>query len=129
MDSEQKLTMIREALEEKKAHDLTVVDLQGRTLIADYFVICSGQSNIQRRSIADGVMEAMKKVGVKGVRSEGYQQGTWILVDYGDVVVHIFDPEERERYQLEDLWERVPRGPEVPVTTGVYAGRMDRPRT
>jgi ribosome-associated protein len=109
MDADKKLDLIVAACEDKKALDLEVLDLRGRTLIADYFVICSGTSKIHCRAIADGLLETMKKNGIKGVRSEGYEQGTWILLDYADVVAHIFAQEEREYYQLEDLWKRSAR--------------------
>ena len=109
MESDDKLELIRNACEEKKATDLVIMDLRGKTLIADFFVLCSGNSKIQVRAIADGLIEAMKKSGVKGVRSEGYEQGTWILLDYGDVVAHVFAQEEREYYKLEDLWRRSAR--------------------
>jgi ribosome-associated protein len=109
MNSEQKLQLVKDAMEDKKAIDLVVMDLEGKTLIADYFVVCTGTSKIHCRAIADGLLETMKKHGIKGVRSEGYEQGTWILLDYADVVAHIFSPEEREYYNLEDLWKRSAR--------------------
>ncbi|MBW3623206.1 MAG: ribosome silencing factor [Armatimonadetes bacterium] len=127
MDSEQKLKLIQDACEDKKAADLVVMDLRGKTVISDYFVICTGTSKIHCRAIADGLLETMKDHGIKGVRCEGYEQGTWILLDYADVVVHIFAQEEREYYDLEDLWtklntERAEEKPEEPV----YAGASKR---
>jgi ribosome-associated protein len=109
MESEEKLHLIKSACEDKKAIDLVVIDLRGKTLIADFFVLCTGTSKIHCRSIADGLLEVMKKNGIKGVRCEGYEQGTWILLDYADVVVHIFAQEEREFYNLEKLWSRMER--------------------
>lgn len=122
MDSEEKLSLIKEACEDKKATDMVVMDLRGKTLISDYFVLCSGTSKIHCRAIADGLLETMKKRGIKGVRCEGYEQGTWILLDYADVVVHVFAQEEREYYNLEDLWARThadaPELPEALETAG-----------
>lgn len=113
LSTEAKLKLAVTAVEDKKAIDVVVVDLQGRTLIADYFVICSGQSRIHLRAITDGLLEKMREAEVKGARVEGYEQGTWILVDFGDVVVHILSQEERDRYSLEDLWSRVERAEET----------------
>jgi len=122
MESEQKLKLIENSLEEKKAIDLVVMDLRGKTLIADFFVLCTGTSKIHCRAIADGLLETMKKNGLKGVRCEGYEQGTWILLDYADVVVHIFSQEERHYYNLEDLWARSSRIEAVEADEPVYAG-------
>jgi ribosome-associated protein len=113
LSTEAKLKLAVTAVEDKKAIDVVVVDLQGRTLIADYFVICSGQSRIHLRAITDGLLEKMREAEVKGARVEGYEQGMWILVDFGDVVVHILSQEERDRYSLEDLWSRVERAEET----------------
>lgn len=111
---EQKLEIIRAVQEDKKAQDITILDLRGKTLIADYFIICSGNSRIHIRAIADGIIEKMKSLGIKGISPEGYEAATWIVLDYGDVVVHIFAQQERELYRLEDLWQA--RGP-VMVST------------
>jgi ribosome-associated protein len=123
MESEEKLELIKDACEDKKAMDLVTIDLRGKTLIADFFVLCSGNSKIHCRAIADGLLEKMRMNGFKGVRCEGYELGTWILMDYSDIVVHVFSQEEREYYNLEDLWTRA-----VPLDTGarnepVYAGK------
>ncbi|MDQ6931322.1 MAG: ribosome silencing factor [Candidatus Eremiobacteraeota bacterium] len=81
-----------------------VIDLEGRTIIADAFAIVTGRSKIQTRSIADAITEAVKAHGFNIARTEGYGEGTWILLDAGDVIVHIFTPEQREFYNLERLW-------------------------
>ncbi|MGC8835103.1 MAG: ribosome silencing factor [Armatimonadota bacterium] len=109
LDSEGKVKVLVEAAEDKKAQDIVTLDLRGRTLIADFFVICTGQSRIHLRAIADGILEKMRDAGVKGARVEGYEQGTWILLDFGDVVAHIFAQQEREFYSLEELWSRMER--------------------
>ena len=82
-----------------------MIDLRGRTLIADYFVICSGNSNTHIKGIADGLLVDGKAEGVRKIGMEGYAQAKWVLVDYGDVVVHIFAPDERKYYDIESLWK------------------------
>ena len=128
MDSEQKLKLIEDACEDKKATDLVVMDLRGKTLIADFFVLCTGTSKIHCRAIADGLLESMKAEGIKGIRCEGYEQGTWILIDYADVVVHIFAQEEREYYNLEDLWARTARPDTAATDEPIFAGASPRKR-
>ena len=92
------------AAEEKKATDLVVLDLRKCVAFTDYFVICSGGSSRQIRAIADAVMEALASVGVKPAHIEGYERSEWILLDYFDLVVHVFAPETRAFYGLERLW-------------------------
>ncbi len=106
MESEEKLAIIQDAIDEMKALDVTVISVREQTHLMDFIVVCSGTSNIHIRSITDRIMEKMKAAGVKGIRSEGYNEARWVLVDYGDVVVNIFDPEERAYYRLEDLWQK-----------------------
>ena len=83
---------------------MEVIGLHERTLIADYFIVCSGTSNIHIRSIADGLVIDGKKEGIRKDGVEGYAEAKWVLVDYGDIVIHIFAPEEREFYDIESLW-------------------------
>jgi ribosome-associated protein len=111
---ESKKALLLAAIDEKKATDVKVLSLEGKTLIADWFIVCTGNSRIHIRAIADGALEKMKEAGIKGIRCEGYEQGTWVLIDFDEVVVHIFDQEERERYSIEDLWEKM-RQVEQPV--------------
>ena len=73
-------------------------------VIADFFVICSGTSNIHIRAIADGIMEALEKVGHRQKALEGYSEASWILLDYGDVIAHIMSEDQRDFYKLERLW-------------------------
>lgn len=105
INTEQKLELVKRLIDEKKAEDVEVIDLRNRTLIADYFVICSGNSNTHIKAIADGLLEDGRKEGLKKQHVEGYAQAKWILVDYGDVVAHIFAKEEREYYDIESLWK------------------------
>jgi ribosome-associated protein len=104
LTSEQKHAIIVAAAEDKKANYVTSLDLRGRTVIADYFVICTGTSNIHIRAIADGIMEEMEKKGHRRELLEGYSEATWILLSYGDVITHIFAETQREYYNLEKLW-------------------------
>lgn len=83
-----------------------MIDVSGRTLVTDYFVICSGNSNTHIKAIADGLLVDGKAKGVRKIGMEGYAQARWVLVDYGDVVVHIFAPEERKYYDIESLWRQ-----------------------
>jgi len=109
MTSEEKLRLVVRAADSKQARDLTVLDLRERTLMTDYFVLCSGASSTHIRTIVDSVLEAMKRAGKGGIRVEGYAAASWVLMDYGDVVVHVMEPDRRDYYQLESLWEDAPR--------------------
>ncbi len=105
IETENKLEIVKRLLESKKADAVEVIDLRERSLIADYFVICSGTSNTHIKAIADGLLSEGRDEGLKKDRVEGYTQGRWILVDYGDIVVHIMAREEREYYDIESLWQ------------------------
>ncbi|WP_256760136.1 ribosome silencing factor [Cohnella sp. WQ 127256] len=101
--SEQLLKAVLGAAEEKKAHDVVALNLQGISLIADYFVICHGNSDTQVLSIATEIRKSAELMGKK-VRLEGMDTARWVLVDMGDVVAHVFHRDEREYYHLERLW-------------------------
>jgi ribosome-associated protein len=88
----------------KKAVDLIVLDLSGLTIIADYFVICSGESTTQAKAIAEFVEQECAHKGIRLLGMEGLEYGHWVLLDYGDVIVHVFERETREYYGLEKLW-------------------------
>jgi len=96
----------REAAIEKKAEKVLSLDIRGRANFADYFVLATGRSIIQVRAIADAVVEASEERFGAPVRTEGYNDGNWILVDYGPVIVHVFTPAAREFYNLERLWAK-----------------------
>lgn len=104
MDSNIVAQKIVEILEGKKAKDVKTLNIKEITIITDYFVICSGTSSTHIKALADEVEEKMKEVNVELLRKEGYDSARWILLDYNDVVVHIFHEEEREFYNLERLW-------------------------
>lgn len=105
INTEEKLEIILKHLRKKKAENIEVVDVH-KSKVTDYFVICSGTSNTHIKTIADGLLVDGKEDGLQKVHSEGYSQAKWILVDYGDIVVHIFAAEEREYYDLESLWKQ-----------------------
>ena len=102
------------AAEDKKAIDLTVLDLRKAAGFTDYFVICSGTNPRQIRAIADAVIEALKADGTAAAHVEGYDRSEWVLLDYFDFVVHVFAPETRMFYGLERLWGSAERV-EVPA--------------
>jgi ribosome-associated protein len=91
-------------LDDMKAEDTVTIDLIGKTTIADVMVVTSGRSNRHVTSIADSTIEGLQKAGVKGVRVEGKRAGDWVLIDAGDVIVHVFRPEVRAFYDLEKMW-------------------------
>lgn len=93
-----------ELARERKARDLTVLDLKGISSATDHFVILSGTSDIQIRSIAEHLVEELKKEGTRADHVEGLDRARWVLLDYIDFVVHVFHPSAREFYQLENLW-------------------------
>ncbi len=94
---------------QKKARDIVVLEVGKLTYVTDYFLICTGTSDIQVQSLADHLKENFKKRGHTLYRMEGYREARWVLMDYGDLVVHIFQPEERAFYNLERLWDRAPQ--------------------
>lgn len=100
----EKYQLICKLLDEKKAKDITIVNIEGLTIIADKFVICSARSNTQVKALVDIVDEGMSKEGYEPLRVEGKQEGRWAVLDYGDVIVHIFYEETRKLYSLEQLW-------------------------
>jgi len=102
------LKLAIEALEERKALDGVVLDLRGLSEAADYFVVCSGTSDTHVRGMAESVVERLTAAGQRLHHVEGLAQGRWVLLDYVDVVVHIFHPAAREFYQLERLWGDAP---------------------
>ena len=97
------------AASEKKAIDLVVLDLQDIASFTDYFVITSGANERQVQAIADGVSDTLKKVGSPAARVEGYKTAEWILLDYGDFIVHVFEQKARSFYDLERLWRESKR--------------------
>jgi len=89
---------------DKKAFDILLLNIQEVSSIADYFVICSGNNSRQLQSIADAIDEELGKKGGRLLYREGVADTGWMLLDFGDIIVHIFDPKEREYYRIEQLW-------------------------
>ena len=95
---------ICKAASEKKASDIVTMDMQGLMSSTDYFVVCSANTSTQVRAIADNMEEKLEEAGVPVWHKEGYHEGEWVLLDYGDVVAHVFRQDSREYYALERLW-------------------------
>ena len=103
-EERQNVMKLLEMLDNKKAIDIIAIDVADKTIIADWFVICSGTSIIQTKAICDEVLEKYKEIGLNLRREEGYTEGRWIVLDFGHILLHIFYPEEREYYNIERLW-------------------------
>ena len=97
------------AADSKKAEDIVVLEVGPLSSVADYFFICSGSSDRQVRAIADAIEEELARHGEKPLAVEGYQKGTWVLIDSADLVIHVFDDDTRRFYDLERLWYRAAR--------------------
>ena len=103
-DAGETLRRILGSLDDMKAEDTITIDLAGKSSIADAMVVTSGRSNRHVGSIADRVIEGLKEAGVPGVRVEGMRNCDWVLIDAGDIIVHVFRPEVRAFYDLEKMW-------------------------
>jgi len=101
--------LIEKVLDDAKAEDIVTFDLAGRSSLADAMIVATGRSDRHVGAVADQVINALKDNGIPGIRSEGMQTCEWVLIDAGDVIVHVFKPEARSFYNLERLW-----GPERP---------------
>ena len=104
MDSKTFVQKICKVLSDHKGEDILSIDIREKTDIADYYVVAGGRSMTHTRSLIDHVEEEMDKLGVAPIRREGIREGRWAVLDYGDVVVHIFNDESRLFYHLESLW-------------------------
>lgn len=96
--------LLKGAAVDKNAWDLVLIDLREKTSVADYFVICEGETDRQVRAIADAMVAAAKEKNVRPLAVDGYQDATWILLDFDSVLAHVFLPGERSFYDLESLW-------------------------
>ncbi len=99
------LTVAIESLEKFKAQDIIKIDLSGKTSIADFMLIASGTSSRQIRAMAENTVTMIKKNAKVSVNVEGLNQGDWVLIDSGDIIIHLFRPEVREFYNLEKMWQ------------------------
>lgn len=98
------LEAIVKSLDDNKAEDIVSIDLSGKSAIADHMVIANGRSQRQVAALADYVQKAIKEAGFKGASVQGLEQADWVLIDAGDIIVHIFRPEVRNFYNLDKLW-------------------------
>jgi ribosome-associated protein len=114
LDRMEKLRLVTEAVVDKKAEDVVVLDVRAVSSFADTFVIATGRSDRQVQSIVDGVQEAARRHGWRSLGVEGYSEGRWVLVDLVDVIVHVFQADARENYDLERLYADAPQ---VPLTS------------
>lgn len=102
------------AAESKKANDIRVLDLRGISSLADYFLICSGSNQRQNQAIADEIEKELAARGERPHTAEGYTSADWILLDYGDLIVHVMSPQSRSFYDLERLWHHA-KAVEIPT--------------
>ncbi len=103
------LQVVYKALDDKRAEDIVILNMKNISLLADYFIICHGNSDRQIQAIAREVKEKAEENGFDVRRIEGYDSARWILIDLGDMVVHVFNKEERQFYNLERLWGDAPQ--------------------
>lgn len=94
-----------EILDNKKADEIIILDVRGLTIVSDYFIVASASNVNHVRTLAEEVQDKLGQVGLQPLRTEGMEEGRWIVLDYGDLLVHIFHAKEREFYQLERLWK------------------------
>lgn len=104
MTQNEKLKLIVKTLDRKKAESIQAIKIKDLTIIADYFIIASGNSSTQTKTLAEEVEYQMSQAGIEPDRKEGYNGSNWVILDYNDIVVHVFYKETRDYYQLERLW-------------------------
>ena len=104
MTVQERLKLIVKTLDAKKAEDIQVIEIADLTILTDYFVLATGTSSTQVKALADETEFILGEQGVRPIRTEGYQGASWIVLDYGDIVVHLFYAETRRFYSLERLW-------------------------
>jgi ribosome-associated protein len=107
MTALEKAKAAMKALDDKKASNIEIIDVSEQTSLGDYFVIASCQSTVQVRACIDEVEEQLDKEGISVLHKEGYSTGSWVLMDYGDVIVHVMQQEMREFYGIERLWDGI----------------------
>jgi ribosome-associated protein len=107
-DADKTLKMILSRLDDMKAEETVTIDLRGKSAFSDYMVVTSGRANRHVGAIAENVTKGLKETGIKGIHVEGLPHCDWVLIDSGDVIVHVFRPEVREFYNLERLWTQSP---------------------
>jgi ribosome-associated protein len=120
--SDATLALILTSLEAEKAEDIVQIDLRGKTSMADHMVVCSGRSTRQVTALSDKLAEILKAEIGRSCKIEGKGQGDWVLLDAGDVIVHVFRPEVREFYQLEKMWQVTPSDAASQLSAQTTAG-------
>lgn len=108
MNEQQQLAIVANAAVEKHAEDLIVLNMRGISIVADYFVICHGNSHKQVQAISREIKKQAEEAGINVKRMEGFDEAKWVLVDLGDIVVHVFHRDDRDYYHLERLWGDAP---------------------
>jgi ribosome-associated protein len=117
--------LIADAAAEKKARGVVRLDIRQKTSMADYFVICEGDTDRQVRAITDSIVAACKGKGLKPLRTAGYEEASWVVLDYASVIVHVFLPGERSYYDLESLWRAgVEKAPAKARSNGTSRPRL-----
>lgn len=109
IDLKEKVRLVLEAADDKKAEEAVALDLRELSSVTDFFVVASGGSDTQVRAIADSILKKLAEKGIEPYGTEGYNDGTWVLLDFVDVVAHIFHRDKRIYYALENLWSDAPR--------------------
>lgn len=97
--------MVLASLEDSKAEDIVSIDIQGKSSLADYMIVASGRSHRHVAAVADHLLRALKDAGFGNARVEGLSAADWVLIDSGDIIIHIFRPEVREFYSIEKMWQ------------------------
>lgn len=108
LTTEERLSLITDAMDGIKAVEPQIVDIRGKSIMADYLVVCTGTSDTHVRAVADKVNEAVQAKRLKSDNAEGLAFGHWVLLDYGDIIVHVMQAEQRAYYRVEELWEKMP---------------------
>lgn len=104
MLSDNQLQGVIQIVEEKKGHNPVLLNLQGISMVTDYFLIVTGNTHIQVKAITENLMEKLPELGIPTLRVEGLQEANWVLMDCGDLVIHVMTPQQRDFYNLERLW-------------------------
>ena len=117
LTSEEKALLAREAVIDKRGLDPVLLDMREITVITDFFLICSGRSDVHIRALSEAVLDALGAAGFRPQGVEGKGEGNWVLLDFGDLIVHVFSEENREFYSLERLWSDAVRVPETVTTS------------
>ena len=108
--------LVNSSIDENKAEDLVVIDLKGKSSIADFLVIASGRSDRHVGAIAENLLRRVKEIGLGRCKVEGLNKRDWVLIDLGDIIVHLFRPEVREFYNLEKIWSIQMAEPELAIS-------------